>query len=279
LDLDAAYRHCETIVREQAANFSYGIRLLPPDKRRALSAVYAFARRVDDVGDGDLDRRSKVELLNEARSDLGRLNPTGEDPVLVALADAHARFAVPLEALYDLIDGVEMDCSDTVYTSFDDLVLYCRRVASSIGCACLAVFGPKDAERARRHGDALGVAMQLTNILRDVLEDLERGRVYLPAEDLIRFGCTELRSPPAGAFADMVHFEADRARTWFAEGLRLLPLLDRRSAACVAAMAGIYLRILRRIEREPGQVLRSRISLSGWEKALVAARGLAGRAA
>lgn len=279
MELEAAYRHCEAVVREQAANFSYGIRLLPPSKRKALSAVYAFARRVDDVGDGDLDRDGKLELLAEARSGLDALSLPGDDPVLLALANACERYSVPLDALRDLCDGVEMDVRDTDYPTFDDLVLYCRRVASSIGCACLAVFGTTNAERSARHGDALGVAMQLTNILRDVLEDLERGRVYLPQEDLVRFNCADLRSPPASGFADLLRFEAERARSWFHDGLQLLPLLDRRSAACVAAMAGIYVRILRRIERDPGQVLHRRISLPAWEKALVAAKGFAGRAA
>lgn len=279
MKLDDAYRHCETVVREQAANFSYGIRLLPPDKRRALSAVYAFARRVDDVGDGDLERDRKLELLGEARAAVGELVDRSEDPVLCALADACRRYPVPVKALHDLIDGVEMDVRDTVYATFDELVEYCRRVASSIGCACLAIFGPRSPELAGHRGDALGVAMQLTNILRDVVEDLGRGRVYLPDSDLRRFGCQDLRSPPPAGFAELMQFEAARARAWFADGVELFPLLDRRSAACVAAMAGIYVRILRRIERDPGRVLRSRITLPAWEKALVAAKGLAGRAA
>lgn len=278
VEIEAAYEHCAKVVRDQAANFSHGIRLLPGPKRRALSAVYAFARRVDDVGDGTLPENEKLMHLDEARRALDRLGHA-EDPVLVALTDARLRYEVPLDALRDLIDGVEMDVRGTVYQTFDDLVVYCRRVASSIGRACLAVFGTADEKEADRLGDALGVAMQLTNIMRDVLEDLERGRVYLPAEDLARFGCDDLRSPPPSGFAELMRFEADRARSWFAEGSQLLRLLDRRSAACVAAMAGIYVRILGRIERDPGRVLLERISLPTWEKAWVAAKGLAGRAA
>lgn len=276
--LDAAYRTCETVVRTQAANFSHGIRLLPPAKRRALSAVYAFARRVDDIGDGTLPTGEKLSLLAEARSSLDTPSHQ-DDPVLFALHDAIERYSVPVGALHELCEGVEMDVLGACYRTHDNLVLYCRRVASSIGRACLAVFGSSDPPSADRYGDALGIAMQLTNIMRDVVEDLERGRVYLPADDLERFGCTELGSPPAEGFAELMRFEAVRARDAFAEGLRLLPLLDRRSAACVAAMAGIYVRILGRIERDPAEVLRGRISLPAWEKAWVAARALAGRAA
>lgn len=279
VELQEAYRHCESIVRLQAANFSHGIRLLPGPKRRALSAVYAFARRVDDVGDGDAPTDDKLALLHDARRSLEEVFADPTDPVITALGDACRRYRVPLGSLRELIDGVEMDVRETDYRTFDDLELYCRRVASSIGCACLAVFGPSDAERAQQHGDALGIAMQLTNILRDVLEDLDRGRVYLPLDDLEHFDCTDLRAPPEGRFAELMRFEAKRARASFAEGLRLLPLLDRRSAACVGAMAGIYVRILGRIEHDPCQVLVRRISLPGWEKAWVAARALTGRAA
>jgi phytoene synthase len=279
VDLNEAYRHCEDVVRVQAANFSHGIRLLPPPKRRALSAVYAFARRVDDVGDGDLAADEKLTLLDAARRRLDDFGASVSDPVIAALADACSRYEVPLDALRDLIDGVEMDVRGTEYRTFDELAVYCRRVASSIGRACLAVFGPSDVQRAQSHGDALGIAMQLTNILRDVVEDLDRGRIYLPAGDRERFECVDLRSPPKHGFAELMRFEAARAREWFGEGLALLPLLDRRSAACVAAMAGIYVRILRRIDRDPGVVLERRISLPTWEKAFVAARALAGRAA
>ncbi len=269
----AAYESCEALTRSAAANFYYGIRLLPPDKRRAMCAVYAFARRVDDIGDGDEPDARKLELLAGARADLASTNGS---LMRVALADAEARFALPRDALTDLIAGVEMDVHGYQYETFDELVLYCRRVAGSIGRLCLAIFGSTDIERADRLADDLGVAMQLTNILRDVREDLDNGRVYLPAEDLRRFGCEDLRAAPPDGFARLISFEADRAREWFDRGLSLLDLIDGRSASCVAAMTGIYRRILDRIDRSPEVVLDHGVSLPPWEKTWVTIRSLAG---
>ena len=277
--LEQAHQHCEAVTRERAANFFYGIRLLPPDKRRAMYAVYAFARRVDDIGDGDLPPAEKLRLLAGERAAVARIGQGGDDPVLAALGDACARFALPVDALTDLIDGVEMDVRDVRYETFDELVAYCRRVAGSIGRLSLAIFGAQDMARAQPLADDLGVAMQLTNILRDVREDRGRGRTYLPAGDLRRFGVGEdLLSAPADAEAALVRFEARRARAWFDRGLELVPLLDPRSASCVAAMTGIYRRILDRIERDPSHALVTRVSLAPWEKAWVAVRSLAGAA-
>jgi 15-cis-phytoene synthase len=277
--LEQAHQHCEAVTRERAANFFYGIRLLPPDKRRAMSAVYAFARRVDDIGDGDLPAGEKLRLLARERAAVARVGHDGDDPVLAALGDACARFALPVGALGDLIDGVEMDVREVRYETFDELVDYCRRVAGSIGRLSLAIFGAHDMARAEPLADDLGVAMQLTNILRDVREDRGRGRTYLPAGDLRRFGVGEdLLSAPADAEAALVRFEARRTREWFDRGLGLVPLLDPRSASCVAAMTGIYRRILDRIERDPSHALVTRVSLAPWEKAWVAVRSLAGAA-
>ena len=142
-----AYERCESITRTQAANFYYGIRLLPHDRRRAMCAAYAFARRVDDIGDGDLERAEKLRLLDQSERDLEALEQDGGDPsssldpVIVALVDAHARFSLPAGALGDLIEGVRMDVNGVAYESFDELVLYCRRVAGAIGRVCLAIFG------------------------------------------------------------------------------------------------------------------------------------------
>jgi phytoene synthase len=290
----AAYARCEAITREQAANFYYGIRLLSGERRRAMCAVYAFARRVDDIGDGELPALAKTDALAGQREALERLGRGEVDPgdaVMAALLDARGRFPLPLDALADLIDGVQMDLDGAAYESFDQLVLYCRRVAGAIGRVCLAIFGlrdPSQLSRASSLADDLGVALQLTNILRDVREDAVNGRVYLPAEDLRRFGlpgegngASELLAAlddgaSAPGLLSLVGFEAARAREWFERGMTLTPMLDRRSAACVLAMAGIYRRLLERIDADPAAAMRSRMSLPAHEKAIVAVRGMLG---
>ena len=297
MNADEAYAQCEQITWEQARNFAYGIRLLPPDKRRALAAVYAYARRIDDIGDGDLPAQEKTAQLEAARQQVKALVAKvkgdvqaaaaldDEDPVLVALADTGARFPIPLEAFEELIDGCLADVSQATYKTFDDLLWYCRCVAGSIGRLSLGIYGPTHPERQNKLADDLGVALQLTNILRDVREDFLNDRIYLPKEDLDKFGIefAPFGSPepfPSEAmqarFANLVEFEANRAREWYGSGLRLLATIDRRSAACTGAMAGIYRRLLERIARNPHAVLEGRQSLPGREKLLVAAEALAG---
>ena len=279
MNVAEAYERCEAITAEQARNFSYGIRLLPRAKRQAMSALYAMARRIDDVGDGDAADEVKIADLAAIRKDLGRVSSLdingSDDPVLVALADAATRFALPMTALDELVDGCEMDVTGTTYRTFDDLVGYCRRVAGTVGRLSLAVYGSTDRERAEPLADALGVALQITNILRDIVEDHEEmGRIYLPEEDRERFGIGPGLDGPRDRLLALILFEAGRAEQWYDEGLQLLPLLDRRSRACTAAMAGIYRRLLTRIQHEPEAVLRGRISLSGTQKAVIAARAL-----
>jgi 15-cis-phytoene synthase len=277
-----AYVHCEHVTGQQAKNFSYGIKLLPSVKRRALSAVYAFARVVDDIGDGDEPAAVRMDGLNRVRETLHTLARRTNDPVAVALNDATLRFGLPLGAFDELIDGCQTDVVGTTYENFEDLRHYCRCVAGSIGRLSLAVFGSTDQARDSQLADALGVALQLTNILRDVLEDRRDGRIYLPAEDLRRFGCT-LDLDADGALVDdddsliaLFEYQGARAEEWYGVGLRLLPLLDPRSRACCAAMSGIYHRLLARMMSRPWLVRRTRTSLPGWEKVLVAARSLAG---
>jgi phytoene synthase len=283
MDVTTAYRHCEELTSSQARNFSYGIRLLPPPKRRALSAVYAFARRIDDIGDGTMAAPDKLTALAQAREAVQALagaRPASDDPVLVALDDASRRFPIPVDAFAEIVDGCVADVQGVSYHTFDDLLYYCRCVAGSVGRLSLGVFGADDQAKAAPLADALGVALQLTNILRDIREDYENGRVYLPAEDLGRFGC-ELNGSgpqPSQPLAKLVGFEAERARTWYATGLQLLPMLDRRSAASAGAMAGIYRRLLERIAAAPADVLKGRLSLSTGEKITVAVRSLAGMA-
>jgi 15-cis-phytoene synthase len=281
VELTEAYRECERITWSQARNFAYGIRLLPPDKRRALAVVYAFARRIDDIGDGTLPAGEKIAALEAARRQILDLTrPPADDPVLLALADVERTFPVPIPAFGELIDGCVADVRGTSYPAFDDLLYYCRCVAGSIGRLSLGIFGTShDMTQAAQLADSLGVALQLTNILRDIREDYLNGRVYLPAEDLAKFDCdpATLDQLDQPGFVRLVEFEVERARDWYATGWKLLGMLDRRSAACTGAMAGIYRRLLDRIAAEPAAVLRGRVSLSGRQKATVAVKALAGR--
>ena len=277
-----AYRVCERVTREQARNFSYGIRLLPGPKRQALSAVYALARRIDDIGDGDLARADKQAGLDAVRRAVADLDAASADPVLAAVADAARRFPLPVDAFAELVDGVEMDVLGTSYETFDELVVYCRRVAGTVGRLCLGIYGSSDMPRAQGLADDLGVALQQTNVLRDVREDLLAGRVYLPADDLRAHGVTlavdgGVLGGPAEALARLVRSAAERAHRWYDASLPLLDLLDRRSAACTAAMAGIYVRLNARIAADPAAITTGRLSLPGSEKAAVAARALLGR--
>ena len=285
--LDAAYAECERITTAEAKNFAWGIKLLPAPKRRALSAVYAFARRIDDIGDGDLPPEQKVADLAVAREQIAGGAAPADDPVLLALFDAATRFPIPLDAFTELIHGCELDVRGTRYASFDDMLGYCRDVAGSIGRLSLGVFAPPlpDTERelAARYADTLGLALQVTNILRDVREDLQGGRVYLPQDDLDLFGCTlqllpdGTLDPQGGALAEVVRFEAARAAGLYDEGFRLLPLLDHRSRACCAAMAGIYRELLTRLAENPTLMMTGRASLPGATKGRIALRALVSR--
>ncbi|WGL53023.1 presqualene diphosphate synthase HpnD [Nocardioides sp. BP30] len=279
--VEEAYLECERITRTEAGNFYYGIRLLPAPKRTALCAVYALARRVDDIGDGELPRETKLKALTELRADLEHLDEA-TDPVLVALADAARRYPVPLGAFGELIDGVETDLAEFVtIADWDELVVYCRRVAGAIGRLCLSIFGTEagaggSEPRAELFADQLGIALQQTNILRDVREDLGNRRIYLPQSELAQWGI-ELRTDaagdlddPEGRLAAYLRFAAARAEDWYGLGLRLVPHLDRRSAACCTAMAGIYRHLNQRIAADPVQVYDKRLRLSGAQKARVA---------
>jgi phytoene synthase len=287
--LTEAYGECAAITRREARNFHYGIRLLEPGKRAALSAVYALARRIDDVGDGPLPITQKRLELQGIRTDLNRLGDSS-DPVLLAVADVARRLPLPIGAFQELIDGVLLDLAIDAdglrFETFDDLVGYCRCVAGSIGRLCLAVFASGEApapEGAWELADTLGIGLQQVNILRDVREDLTNGRVYLPLSDLASHA-VQLRLDGAGDLVGGPEFDAlvrdcaARARAWYDAGLPLVQLLDRRSAACTLAMAGIYSRLLDRISADPSLVRDRRLSLSGRAKAGVAARALLGRA-
>jgi phytoene synthase len=270
VNVEEAYQWCESITHREAKNFAYGIRLLHKPERQAMSAVYALARRIDDIGDGTDVPEEKLAGLQLVRKDIDELDPKTNDPVLAAVADAQRRYHLPMECFGEIIDGCTMDVIGTSYESIDDLVKYCRYVAGSVGRLSLAIFGTDQLDVASPLADSLGVALQLTNILRDILEDRSFGRVYLPAEDARRVRCAPDLSGPASDVARLVAYECGRAEQWFAEGLQLLPLLDGRSRACVGTMSGIYRRLLVRIERNPFAVTQGRVSVPILEKVSVA---------
>jgi phytoene synthase len=264
--IDQAYAEVQRVTRARAKNFAYGIMVLPREKRRAIAAIYAFAREVDDVADGELpvnEKRARLDVLRAA------LDDPPDDPMHIALADARARFAIPQSALAALVDGGLQDLEQAQYATFDDLRGYCEKVAGAVGVACVAVYGSKDTERAM----TLGIALQLINIMRDVAEDASLGRVYLPQDELERFGVRELdRVTPE--WRPFMAFQAERARAHLAEGLRLLDSLDRRSALCVSTFAGLYRGQLDRMEANGFDVFGPSCRLSTPAKLAVVARGL-----
>ena len=274
MNIDDAYKWCEGITRREAKNFAYGIRLLRTPERQAMSAVYALARRIDDIGDGNDTPDEKFAGLQLARKEIDALDPKTNDPVLAAVADAQRRYQLPMECFGEIIDGCMMDVTGTSYETIDDLVKYCRNVAGSVGRLSLAIFGTDQPSVAVPLADSLGVALQLTNILRDVLEDRSLGRVYLPTQDALRVSCAPDLSGPGPEIARLVALECGRAEQWFAEGLQLLPLLNPRSRACVGAMSGIYRRLLVRIERNPLAVTQGRVTVPTIEKISIAISSL-----
>ena len=265
MTVDEAYAEVIRVTRREAKNFAYGIMVLPREKRRAIAAVYAFARAVDDAADGDLAPAEKRERLEELRASLDRA-PT--DATTIALADARARFGIPRDALAALVDGGLQDLEQTRYANFDELRGYCEKVAGAVGVACVAVYGSRDVERAM----TLGIALQLINIMRDVAEDLELGRVYLPQDELARFGVAELR--PSPEFRELMAFQAQRARAHLDEGLGLLESLDKRSSVCVATFAGLYRGQLDRMEANGFDVFARSCRLPPAAKLAVVARSV-----
>jgi len=263
--VEQAYAEVQRVTRARAKNFAYGIMLLPRAKRHAIAAIYAFAREVDDIADGDApveEKRARLEALREA------LDDPPDTAMHVALADARARYGIPRDALVALVEGGLQDTEQTRYATFDELRGYCEKVAGAVGVACVAVYGSEDVERAR----TLGVALQLINIMRDVAEDLALGRVYLPQDELERFGVHELAIGPE--WRDLMAFQAARARAHLDEGLHLLDSLDRRSSLCVATFAGLYRGQLDRMEANDFDVFTQSCRLSMPAKLAVVARGL-----
>ncbi len=265
MSVQEAYAEVGRITRREAKNFAYGIMVLPRAKRQAIAAIYAFARRVDDVADGELPLQEKRAELEELRA---ALKEDPADPVFVALRDARERFGIPREPLEALIDGGLQDTEQATYADFAELRGYCEKVAGAVGLACVPVYGSDD----REHAMTLGVALQLINIIRDVGEDRQLGRVYLPQDELAAFEVEELA--PSPQFRELMAFEAERARAHLAEGLRLLDSLDRRSSLCVGTFAGLYRETLDRIEAGGFDVFGEKTRLSTPRKLAVVARGL-----
>jgi phytoene synthase len=265
VNTEAAYAEVVRITRSEARNFAWGIRLLPRRKRQAISALYAFARRVDDIADdGALGPEERRERLDACLASLEA--PSQADAVLVALADVVEHHGVRMEDLADLVRGGLMDVDRTRYASWDELREYCRLVAGSVGVACAAVYEPRDPQAARPLAETLGLALQQINIMRDVPEDWRLGRVYLPQDELARFGVTEEdiatgRTGPA--WRALMEHQAERAEALLAEGLGLLPLLDRRSRLGVRAFAGVYRGLLLQMRASGYEVFARRPSLSG----------------
>ncbi|HEY2183159.1 MAG TPA: squalene/phytoene synthase family protein [Gaiellaceae bacterium] len=266
MSVQEAYAEVGRITRREAKNFAYGIMVLPRAKRQAIAAIYAYARRVDDIADGELSLQEKRAQLEQLRAALEDVDPV--DPVFVALRDARERFGIPREPLEALIDGGLQDTEQATYADFAELRGYCEKVAGAVGLACVPVYGSSDTE----HAMTLGIALQLINIIRDVAEDQQLGRVYLPQDELSAFEVEELAPTPQ--FRELMAFEAERARTHLALGLRLLDSLDRRSALCVGTFAGLYGETLDRIEANGFDVFGEKTRLSTPRKLAVVARGL-----
>jgi 15-cis-phytoene synthase len=264
---EEAYAETDRITRETARNFAWGIRLLPAPKRRAIAALYAFARQVDDLADRERPAKAELKVWRIAAEAL----PESRDgcAVLVALADAMERYPIPKQALVDLVDGALMDCERTRYATWEELREYCRRVAGAVGIACAAVYGPSSWDEARPRAETLGLALQQINIMRDVPEDWSLGRVYLPQDELERFGVSEedIGARRGGeGWRPLMEYQAARADALMREGLQLLALLDRRSALCVRTFAGIYHGLLEQMRARDYDVFSERPHLSAVAK-------------
>ena len=271
-ELELAYDHCQRIAKEHAKNFYYAFRTLPPRKRRAIYAAYAFCRHCDDVADEEMPLDEKRRLFAETRGRLAEsLDGRSDDPVFAALAGATREFDIPAEYLEEIIQGIEMDLTWTRFQNFEELRNYCYRVASVVGLLCIEVFEYTD-PNAKEHAIDLGLAMQLTNIMRDVKEDAERGRIYIPLDEIASFGYSEQQLMDGvvnDEFRNLMAFQAERARRYFESGRRLLPLLPAESRACPAVLHGVYSALLNRIVASRYDVFQRRIGLSKAEKLFI----------
>ena len=280
-EIAASYRCAEAVARGRARNFYYSFVVLPPEKRRALCAVYAFMRYCDDISDGSCSPADKHNMLQTWRTHLdaavqGRFDAS---PILPAFHDAVQRFSIPADYFHWVIDGAEMDLTIDRYRSFTELYQYCFKVASAVGLVCLQIFGYTE-ERAKELAEHCGIAFQLTNILRDIKEDAGMGRIYLPEEDLERFHyrAEDLRRGVTNeSFRELMAFEAGRARQYYTQARGLLPLVDADSRPALWAMMEIYGQLLGKIEQRRFDVFGPGIRLSRPAKAAIALKALAMR--
>ena len=270
--LKEAYLYCHVLTKREARNFYFAFLTLPKQQRFSIYAVYAFARIADDIADGENSTDQKKFLLNQLRLDLqSAISGHASGLVLLALADVIANFNIDSKLFDQLIDGVEMDLVEKRYRTFDDLCVYCYHVASVIGLISIEIFGYRD-ERAKQAAKDLGIAMQITNILRDLQEDMLTGRVYLPLEDLEFYEYSEIElanSITNKNFYELMRFETSRARRFYDSGSELFQYIDPRSRACVSVLHGLYLRLLNRLENRNFQVFGEKIKLSSREKIMV----------
>jgi 15-cis-phytoene synthase len=288
LQLRAAYSVCRHIARSAAKNFYYGFLVLPSPKRNALCAVYAFMRRADDISDDpSIPAGQRRERLAAWIGGLRRVidGERTDDPVFMALADTQKTFNIPLDWLEKLVQGTAMDLPDAPndsgsggrlhYETFDELYDYCYHVASVVGLVCIRIFGYRDPE-AEKLAEQTGVAFQLTNIIRDVKEDSQLGRVYLPSEDLRRFNVEAkalTNGNAATVFRPVLEFEAQRARELYRAADELLPLIDDDSQPALWTLVQIYHRLLDRIAERNYDVFTEKVRLSTAEKVGILAKG------
>ena len=267
-----SYSHAREVTRREAKNFYYAFRLLDPARRNAIYAVYAFSRRADDAVDSVQEKNASEEEARSKLDGLSRLlrGEAPEDPLSPALLDTIERFKIPVEHFSELLLGMEMDLEKKRYETFDELYTYCFRAASAVGVICIEIFGySEDAEAAHQHAEELGIAMQLTNILRDVREDMTLGRIYLPGEDLARFNYSEAelsRYEFTPAFRDLMKFQVERARDYFQRSEALFPLIDTQTRYCPVLLKRLYSKILDRIESQGYDVFSRRPALSRLQK-------------
>jgi phytoene synthase len=282
--LDASYRFCGALSRREARNFYYSFLVLPAPLRRSMCALYAFMRRTDDLADDPSPGRDRDGLLDQWRRDVHRALDAGDSvawPGLPALAATVERHAIPRRYLDDVIDGVAMDLHPRPFPTFDDLQDYCYRVASAVGLCCLHIWGYRsDGGRAESLAEACGIALQLTNILRDVREDAENGRVYLPQEDLDRFGVAPgelLAHRPNDRVRALLAFQGERAHAYYERARPLAELVAPVGRPVLGSIVGIYETLLDEIARRDFDVLAARVALPPWRKIAITLRSFSSR--